>query len=235
MAVRRAAVAWAAALLISCALLALPLVAYAATFAVNIQGFAYAPNPVTIRAGDTVTWTNQDDAQHNARFAGRPNMPILSKGQSASVTFATAGTFPYDCAVHGSSMTGTVVVQAAATPAPTQPPPPPPTPVPTVRTPVPTAVRTAAPTVAPTVAPTAAPTEAPTTPPATPTPGPTASPTQAAVETLTVSASPSAVAVQLTPEATPSGGAGLAPLIIGAAAVAVVALGGIAFYLARRP
>jgi hypothetical protein len=54
------------------------------------------------------------------------------------------------------------------------------------------------------------------------------------VETVTVSASPSAVAVQLTPAPAPSGG-GVAPLLIGAAALAVIALGGIAFFLARRP
>jgi len=27
------------------------------------------------------------------------------------VTFRTAGTYPYDCGVHGSSMTGRIVVQ----------------------------------------------------------------------------------------------------------------------------
>jgi hypothetical protein len=48
-----------------------------------------------------------------------------------------------------------------------------------------------------------------------------------------VSPSPSAVAVQLTPVPTASGGLS-APLIIGAAALAVVALGAIAFVLARR-
>jgi hypothetical protein len=37
MAVRRAAVAWVAAIIAACGLLALPLVAFAATSAVNIQ------------------------------------------------------------------------------------------------------------------------------------------------------------------------------------------------------
>ena len=233
MAVRRAAVAWAAALVISCGLLALPLVAFAATFAVNIQGSAYAPNPVIIRVGDTVTWTNRDPVQHNARFPNR-GTPILSEGQSGSLTFTSAGTFPYDCAIHGSSMQGTVIVQAA-TPAPTPPPTAPPTQQPTPPpAPLPTPVRTAPPTAARTAAPTAPPTAAPTeaaTTPATPTP--TASPTPAAVETLAVSASPSAVAVQLTPIPEASGGPS-APLIIGAAALAVIALGAIAFVLARR-
>jgi plastocyanin len=224
MAVRRAAVVWAATIIAACGLLALPLVAVAATSAVNIQGFAYSPTPITIRVGDTVTWTNKDGAQHSARFAGMATA-ILSQGQSGSLTFTTAGTFNYDCAVHGSAMQGTVIVQAAATPAPTPPPTLPPTAPPTQ-------VRTAPPTTAPTAPPTVAPTDAPTAPPTTAAPSPTASPTVAAAETPTASASPSAVAVQVTP--IPTTGSGPAPLLLGAAALAVVALGAIAIFLVRR-
>jgi plastocyanin len=231
MAVRRATVAWAAALMMACGLLALPLVAYAATSSVDIQGFAYVPTPITIRVGDTVTWTNRDSAQHSARFAGM-GTAILSMGQRGSLTFTTAGTFNYDCAVHGASMQGTVVVQAA-TPAPTQPPPPPPTLPPTAPpTAPPTQVRTAPPTTAPTVAPTAAPTEPPTVAPTTAAPSATASATPSVGEALPQSASPSAVAAQLTPAPIPGSGPG--PLIFGAAALAAVALGGIAFFLMRR-
>jgi plastocyanin len=227
MAVRRAAVTWAASLIVACGLLALPLVAFAATSAVNIQGFAYSPTPLTIRVGDTVTWTNKDSAQHSARFAGM-GTPVLSQGQSGSLTFAAAGTFNYDCAVHGSAMQGTVIVQAA-TPAPTPPPTAQPTPV---RTAPPTPVRTAPPTIAPTAPPTVAPTDAPTAAPTTTAPSPTASPTAAAAETPTASPSSSAVAVQFTPAPIPSPGPG--PILFGVAALAVVALGAIAFYLARR-
>lgn len=218
MAVRRIAVVWAAALVLSCGLLALPLVAYAATFAVNIQGFAYAPTPITIRVGDTVTWTNRDSAQHSARFVGM-GTAILSQGQSGSLTFGAAGTFNYDCAVHGAAMKGTVVVQAVTTPAPTPPP-----------TPVPTPVRTAAPTVAPTAPPTAAPTE---TPAATEAPSVSPSPTSTPAETATASPSPSPIAAQLTSPPTPASSSP-GPLLFVAAALAVVALGAIAFYLVRR-
>ena len=223
MAVRRAAVVWAGAILAAAGLLALPLVAFAATSAVTIQGFAYAPTPVTIRVGDTVTWTNRDAAQHSARFAGLgTGTAILSQGQSGSLTFNTAGTFNYDCAVHGAAMQGTVIVQAASTPQPTAPPP---TPRPTAP---PTAVRTAPPTVAATVAPTEAPTPAATTA----APSPTAAPTVAAAETPTASPSASVVAAQLTPAPAPAAGPG--PIVFAAAAIAVVALGAIAFFLARR-
>jgi plastocyanin len=218
MAVSRAAAACVAALIVACGLLALPLVVFAATSTVNIQGFAYAPNPITIRAGDTVTWTNRDAAQHSARFAGR-GTAILSQGQSGSLTFTVAGSFPYDCAVHGSAMQGTVVVQAA-TPAPTPPPTAPPTQPPTAP---PTQVRTAPPATATAVAPTVAPTEAPTAAPSA-----TASP----AETPALSPSPTAVAVQLTAAPVPSPGPG--PLLFGIAALVVVVLGTIAFLLVRR-
>ena len=228
MAVRRVAVMWAAALIVSSGLLALPIVAFAATSAVSIQGFAYSPTPITIRVGDTVTWTNRDSAQHSARFAGM-GTPVLSQGQSGSLTFTVAGTFNYDCAVHGAAMQGTVIVQAA-TPAPTAPPTPQPTPPPTAP---PTPVRTAPPTTAATVPPTVAPTEAPTAAPTTAAPSPTATATASTTtETPTQSASPSPVAVQLTPVPTSSSGPG--PVLIGAAALAVVALGAIAFFLMRR-
>jgi len=230
MAVRRAAVAWALTLIVSCLLLALPLVAFAATSSVDIQGFAYVPTPITIRVGDTVTWTNRDSVQHSARFASLGiGTAILSMGQRGSLTFTTAGTFNYDCAVHGAAMQGTVIV-LAATPVPTPPPTPQPTPPPTAP---PTQVRTAQPTTAATVPPTSAPTEPPTAAPTTAAPSPTASATPSTTaETPTQSASPSPVAVELTPAPTPSSGSG--PLLIGAAALAVVALGAIAFFLMRR-
>jgi plastocyanin len=228
MAVRRAAAAWAVAVVAACGLLALPLVAFAATSSVNIQGFAYSPTPITIRVGDTVTWTNKDSAQHSARFAGMATA-ILSQGQSGSLTFTSVGTFNYDCAVHGSAMQGRVIVQAA-TPAPTPPPtaPPPPPPTPQL-----TPVRTAPPTAPPTSAPTEVPTPAPTTPaPTTPAPSATPSPTVAVAETPAVSPSASIVALQVTPAPIPGQGPGV--ILFAAAAVAVVALGAIAFFLVRR-
>src|SRR5438309_1174012 len=205
MAVRRAVVAWAAAFVISCGLLALPLVALAATSAVNIQGSAFVPPTTTVRVGDTVTWTNRDAFSHTSTSdTGVWDTGVIRAATSGSFTFNAAGTFAYHCAIH-SFMHGTIVVQAVSTPQPTAPPTAPPTPV-----------RTAPPTIAPTEPPPPAPTEA-----AVAAPSETASP------------SPSGVAAQLTP-APGAAGSGNAPVLIGAAALAVVALGAIAFFLARR-
>ena len=225
MSVRPAAViARSAALIISCGLLALPLVVYAATSAVTIQNFAYSPTPVTIRVGDTVTWTNRDSAQHSAFFNDGFKTPALSQGQSASLVFGSAGTFNYVCGIHGAAMQGTVIVQAVATQAP--PPPPPATPVPT---PVPTPIRTVAPTPALTAPPTPEPTAVATTAP--PTEPPTASPTASAAPAV-AAASPSAVAVSLTP--TPAPNETPSALLIAGAAVAVVAIGAVAWLVAHR-
>jgi plastocyanin len=218
MAVRRAAVAWAVAIIATCGLLALPLVAFAATSAVTIQGSAFNPPTTTVKVGDTVTWTNRDAFSHTSTSdTGAWDTGVITAGASHSFTFTTAGTFAYHCTIH-SFMHGTIVVQGIATPAST----PPPTPAPTA--PPPTPVRTAPPTVAPTETPTAAPTSA--------APSATASPTVVVAETPTAPASASAVAVQVTP--VPNPGSGPGPLLLGAAALAVVALGAIAFFLMRR-
>jgi len=219
MAVRRAVVGWAAALVVSGGLLALPLVALAATSSVNIQNSAFAPATTTVRVGDTVTWTNRDAFSHTSTSdTGTWDTGVIRAGAASSFTFTVAGTFAYHCAIHA-FMHGTIVVQAATTPQPTAPPTAPPTPV-----------RTVPPTIAPTSPPTTAPTEAPTAQATTAAPSPTAAPASAPAETS--SPSPSTVAAQPTPA--PTGG-GVAPLVIGAALLAVVALGAIAFFLARRP
>jgi plastocyanin len=221
MAVRRTAITWAATLIVACGLLALPLVAYAATSPVTIQGSAFNPPTISVLVGDTVTWTNRDAVGHTTTSDTAVwDSPVLANGVSFSFRFTAAGTFTYHCSVH-SFMKGTVIVQAVSTPQPTPPPTAPPTPV-----------RTAPPTIAPTAPPTVAPTDAPTAAPTTAAPSATAPPTVAAAETASASPSPSAVAVQLSPA--PAPGAGPGPVLFAAAALAVVGLGAIAFYLARR-
>jgi plastocyanin len=84
----------------------------AAGSGVTIAGFAFNPGTIKVHVGDTVTWTNNDSTNHTATGSGF-DTGTISGGSSASVTFDTAGTFAYHCSIH-SSMTGTVVVEAAA-------------------------------------------------------------------------------------------------------------------------
>jgi plastocyanin len=77
---------------------------------VEIKNFAFEPTTVTVRVGQTVTWTNQDSAAHTVVGDGGIDSGDLSKGKSYSKTFDTAGTFDYHCSIHP-QMTGQVIVQ----------------------------------------------------------------------------------------------------------------------------
>jgi plastocyanin len=93
--------------------------ALAADQTVSIEGFAFAPASVTVEVGDSVTWTNADDAAHTATAGdGSFDTESIAAGESSTITFDTAGTFAYVCAIHP-TMSGTVVVEAAGAPAPT--------------------------------------------------------------------------------------------------------------------
>lgn len=100
----------------ACALLFLGLAsrASAATFNVEMANARFLPDVLTITAGDTVTWTNRDNAHHNVIFlTGLGQTENFGLGQSSSLRFITVGTYKYLCALHGQSMSGTVVVEPA--------------------------------------------------------------------------------------------------------------------------
>jgi len=82
---------------------------------VNIQNFSYMPQTLTIPAGTTVTWTNNDPTQHTVTWDDRSvDSGLLAQGQTFTHTFDTPGTYGYFCIPHGSpgaGMFGTVVVQ----------------------------------------------------------------------------------------------------------------------------
>src|SRR5438132_11840425 len=119
MAVRSAAVGWAAALVVSCGLLALPLVAIAATSAVTIQNSAFAPASITVRVGDTVTWTKRDAfSRTSTSDTGEWDTGVSTAGDSHSFTFGGAATFAYACSIYSLMHAGRAL-QAAAPPHPT--------------------------------------------------------------------------------------------------------------------
>jgi plastocyanin len=92
----------------------------------------FAPASVTINQGDTVTWHNMSGT-HNVQFNdGSYEMPANPSSSMWTVTrtFNTPGTFTYICRQHGTSMSGSVTVQAAPPPPPGEPPPGPPAPTP---------------------------------------------------------------------------------------------------------
>jgi len=77
---------------------------------VLIQGMAFDPATITVKAGTTIKWTNKDDVAHTVSSDSSVfESGSMSMGTSFSYTFSTPGTFPYHCAPHP-SMTATVVV-----------------------------------------------------------------------------------------------------------------------------
>ena len=72
----------------------------------------FAPAQVRLRRGGTVTWSNDTGLSHNVTFNAVPGAPAdvpSSANGSAARTFASVGTFDYQCTNHG-GMAGSVVV-----------------------------------------------------------------------------------------------------------------------------
>lgn len=118
-AARRAALG--AVLALIALILLVPGQASAASYRVAMQGYAFAPSSLTVRVGDTVTWTNGDTAPHDVKTTSGPvaiHSPMLSKGQSWTYTFTAAGSYGYYCTVHP-DMTARITVLPKPTPTPT--------------------------------------------------------------------------------------------------------------------
>jgi plastocyanin len=86
--------------------------AEAAPNTIDISNFSFAPVALTVPAGTTVTWVNDDDEPHtvvesNTLFKSH----ALDTGDKFSFTFTTPGKFQYFCTIHA-HMVGTVVVEA---------------------------------------------------------------------------------------------------------------------------
>jgi len=77
--------------------------------AVAINNFMFGPAALTVKAGSTVTWTNQDEEPHTVVGAGLRSPVLGNQGASYSHTFTDAGTYSYNCSIHP-YMHGTVTV-----------------------------------------------------------------------------------------------------------------------------
>jgi plastocyanin len=88
-------------------------VTFSSNATVTVTGSAFAPQQVDIAAGGTVTWSFAEPypLDHTVNFSGSgapENIPA-SNAKSVERTFPSAGTYPYNCAIHY-GMSGTVVV-----------------------------------------------------------------------------------------------------------------------------
>ena len=80
--------------------------------AVKIGNFTFGPQEVKIKAGTTITWTNEDDIPHTVVSPNNFRSKVLDSDGTYSFTFTTPGTYKYFCSLHP-HMTGTIVVEAA--------------------------------------------------------------------------------------------------------------------------
>jgi amicyanin len=81
---------------------------------VDIDQFTFLPQRITVKAGTTVTWINEDDVPHTIVSSGKVfKSKALDTADKFSFTFTTPGTYDYFCSVHP-HMTGAVVVEAAS-------------------------------------------------------------------------------------------------------------------------
>ncbi|HYL26791.1 MAG TPA: cupredoxin family copper-binding protein [Candidatus Nitrosotalea sp.] len=92
--------------------LALPAGVHSATSAVHIKGDAFVPPTLTVPAGTTVTFANDDDDAHTVTASdGTFDSKGLDTSQTWQHTFEKPGTYRYFCQLHP-FMKGTIVVKA---------------------------------------------------------------------------------------------------------------------------
>jgi plastocyanin len=83
----------------------------AATKTINIYGSTFSPKSATITEGDTVTWVNRDNANHQILAdKGQFVSPILRPNQRYSFTFNAAGTYTYKDELNR-KLAGTIIVK----------------------------------------------------------------------------------------------------------------------------
>jgi len=75
---------------------------------VGVRVFQFRPGQLEVKAGTTVTWTNQDDITHTVTSGtpdqreGRFDRRLDGKGATTTVQFKDPGVYPYFCDKHPS-------------------------------------------------------------------------------------------------------------------------------------
>jgi plastocyanin len=82
-----------------------------ATTAVSMaKSYVFEPKVIEVEAGETVTWTNDDNFTHTVQVDGQEDHKV-EQGGSVEITFDTPGTYHYVCTLHRQDMDGEVVVR----------------------------------------------------------------------------------------------------------------------------
>lgn len=85
---------------------------------VTMKNLQFDPKEITISVGEAITWTNEDALPHDVTPKGNTTSWSpggkggMTKDETFTRTFDTAGVFEYYCQEHGTSMSGKVTVTA---------------------------------------------------------------------------------------------------------------------------
>jgi len=74
------------------------------------KSYRFDPHTIEIDAGQTVTWTNDDNFTHTVQVDGQEDHKV-GKGESLSIEFEKPGSYHYVCTLHSHDMDGTVIVR----------------------------------------------------------------------------------------------------------------------------
>ncbi len=87
---------------------------YAETHKINMKSLSFDPNKIELKIGDAVEWINQSFTEHSATSADKKfdTGLIKPKKSSQKISFREPGTYVYQCAVHGKTMSGEITVSA---------------------------------------------------------------------------------------------------------------------------
>ena len=85
---------------------------------VSLENIQFNPKHLTIKAGQTVTFTNKESIPHDVHKTSGPGDNFLSgdaggmqQGDTFKVTLDKPGTYEYVCEVHQPGMAGTITVK----------------------------------------------------------------------------------------------------------------------------
>ena len=81
------------------------------SYDIKIDNFAFSIETLSIKRGDSVTWTNVESASHTITSDGNTELSSqpLSQGKSYTHKFRSQGTYAYHCAFHP-EMKGKIIV-----------------------------------------------------------------------------------------------------------------------------
>jgi plastocyanin len=84
----------------------------AKTQTVQIKGFAFVPQVITVTPGTTVTWTNADEDPHTVTANDKSfHSAAMDTDDHYSFTFTKPGDYAYFCSLHP-HMTAKIIVKA---------------------------------------------------------------------------------------------------------------------------